>query len=103
MGMSGKFDGLRPPQKFISGLYHQGSDYDLAGNRIDGICFNCQQWDAELADGFCRDESCIDDRLNKKVVKGDAIRFSTDVVNPNGKVGTAIERGDTGYFVRRKK
>lgn len=103
MGMSGKFDGLRPPQKFISGLYHQGSDYDEAGNRIDGICFHCKEWDAELVDGFCRDEECKDSRLAKKVEEGDAIRISTDVINPKGRVGTAIERGKTGYFIRRKK
>lgn len=102
MGMSGNFNGLKPPTKLISGLYHQGKDTDDDGNRIDGICANCEQWDAELVNGYCRDDECKQDRLNKRVEAGEAISISTDVIGKDGKVGTAIKRGNKGYFVGRE-
>lgn len=97
----GGFKGLRPPTKLISGLYNQAKDTDDDGNRIDGICEHCKQWDAELVNGFCRDRECRQSRLDEKVKAGTAIRISNDVFVSGG-VGTAIERGGRKYAVRRK-
>jgi len=94
------FSGIRPPTKLISGLYSQGKDTDENGNRIDGICAHCDQWDAELVGGYCRDDECKQARLNKKVDEGTAVRISTDVFGNKG-VGTTIERGKKRYFVKR--
>ena len=101
MGMSGKFSGLKPPTKLISGLYSTGSDYDEKGNRIDGICQHCNQWDAELKDGHCRDDSCKASRMDAKVASGEAIRVYSDVLNKEGKVGISIQRGETVEFIDR--
>lgn len=99
--MSGKFNGMKPPAKLISGLYSTGSDYDKDGNRIDGICKHCNQWDAELKDGYCRDRDCRTSRMNAKVEAGEAIRVYSDVVNEDGKVGVSIQRGGTKQFIDR--
>ena len=102
MGKSGSFGGLKPPTKLISGLYNQGRDVDEDGNRIDGICKYCEEWDAELVDGGCRDADCKRNRLQKKIDSGEAVRMDTDVIGPGGKVGTYIERGGKKTFVVKK-
>ena len=103
MGSGGSgFSGLKPPTKLISGLYSQGADVDENGDRIDGICKHCEQWDAELVDGGCRDKDCKLERLAKKVSTGDAVRFQTDVIGKNGKVGTMFEKGGQKFFVEKK-
>ena len=101
MAMSVKFDG--PQNRLVSGLYNQGKDTDAGGNRIDGICAHCEQWDAELVDGFCRDAECKQARQDKKVKAGSAFKYSTDVLGKDGMPGTSIERGARKYFVKRKK
>jgi hypothetical protein len=101
MAMSVKFDG--PQNRLISGLYNQGKETDDAGVRIDGICSNCEQWDAELVNGFCRDDECKLSRQEKKVKDGSAFKYSTDVLGKDGMPGTSIERGSKKYFVKRKK
>lgn len=104
MGAGGSFGGLKPPTKLISGLYNQGSDYDLeTGKRIDGICKYCEQWDAELVDGACRDRECKDARLSKLVESGQAVRIKTDVLDKNGKRATFVERGGKKFLYSRDK
>lgn len=99
--MSGKFNGLSPPKKLISSLYGNAKDTDEYGNKIDGMCGSCNEWDAELIDGNCRDDICKEVRLNKKVSDGKAIKYLTDIIASGGS-GTVIERGTKRYFVKRK-
>ena len=99
---SGGYNVLKPSTKLISGLYNQGKETDDEGNRIDGICKHCNEWDAELVDGGCRDKDCKMERLSKKVKTGEAIRFETDVIGSNGKVGTYVEKGGKKFFVEKK-
>lgn len=101
MGKGGSFSGLKPPTKLISRLYNQGKSVDDDGNRIDGICKYCNEWDAELVDGGCRDKDCKLERLTKKVESGEAIRFQTDVIGSNGKVGTLFEKDGKKFFVEK--
>lgn len=101
--MSGNFKGLKPPTKLISGLYNQGQDRDPeTGERIDGICSHCDQWDAELINGACRDDECKQNRLRKKVERGEAVQYTTDILNKNGRVGTSITRGKKKFFIERE-
>lgn len=98
--MDSKRDG--PSSRVTSNLYSRGTDVDEDGNRIDGICKYCNEWDAELKNGACRDRECKDARLSKMVEKGEALRFTTDVINEQGKVGTAFERENKKFFVEKK-
>ena len=91
-----------PSTRVTSNLYSRGNDCDSDGNRIDGICKYCKEQDAELKDGGCRDRECKDARLRKKVEAGEALRFRTDVVNDDGKVGTYLEHGDSKTFVEKE-
>ena len=102
MGKGGSFGGTKPPSKLISGLYGQGQQVDDEGNRIDGICKYCEEWDAELVDGGCRDKDCKMERLSKKVASGKAVRFKTDVMNKDGKVGTHFDQGGKKFFIEKK-
>ena len=103
MGKGGSFNGNKPPTKLISKLYSNGSDYDENGNRIDGICKHCNEWAAELVDGACKDADCKRARLQKKIEDGTAVKFDTDMIGKDGKVGTYIERGKEKVFVEKKK
>ncbi len=98
--MSGSFNG---PAGFKSATWAgKGSEVDeKTGERIDGICKFCHQWDAELKDGYCRDQECRDKRVSDMVKRGEAVRFHTDVVDENGKAGTRIEKGDQVHFFER--
>jgi len=103
MGAGGSFKGLKPPTKLISGLYHQGSDYDLkTGERIDGICKHCEQWDAELVDGGCRDRECKEERLRKMVENGQAMRLTTGVLSKDGKQVTIAEHSGKRFLYERE-
>lgn len=102
MGKGGSFSGDRPPTKLVSGLYSQGKDTDDDGNRIDGICKYCKEWGAELKDGACRDRECRDERTRKRVESGQALRYQTDVLGSNGKVGTYFECAGKKTFVEKK-
>jgi len=99
--MSGRNRRFGPPTKLISGLYSQGCEYDLeTGERIDGICMHCDQWDAELIKGACRHDECKQARLDKKVAAGTAVKYTSDVLNKEGRIGTTIERGKKKFLQR---
>ena len=54
----------------------QGTEIDhKTGERIDGICVSCHQWDAELKDGFCRDDDCRNKRHLLAIADGRAIKL----------------------------
>ena len=102
MGMGGSFSGDKPPTKLISSLYNSGSDYDLeTGERIDGICKHCEQWDAELIDGGCRDRECKDARMQKMVDDGTAVSITTELPNAKGGASTVIKRGGKRFVYER--
>lgn len=63
------------PAGFKSAPWAQGNcDVDeKTGESISGVCKNCSQWDAELKDGFCRDNSCREQRQLKAVAAGAAV------------------------------
>ena len=83
MGMSGGFNGLGPPGFKTAAWAGSGAEIDReTGERIDGICRGCKQWDAELKDGFCRDDSCKAARENVAVSEGRAIKLIDGL--PNG-------------------
>lgn len=74
MGRSGSFSGLKPPGFKAAFWATAGGETDQeTGQRIDGICAGCQQWDAELKDGFCRDEECRAKRQTVAIADGRAI------------------------------
>lgn len=101
--MGAGFKGLKPPSKLISGLYHQGSDYDLeTGKRIDGICKYCNQWDAELVNGGCRDDECKNERMKKMVNDGQAMRVTTGFINKKGKQVTVVEHSGKKFLYERE-
>ena len=76
MGMSGRFDGLKPSGFKTAAWANSGGEVDKeTGNRIDGICVSCNQWDAELKDGFCRDDACKDKRQALAISQGKAIKI----------------------------
>ena len=69
---------------------------------LSGICKNCNEWSAELKNSACIDEECIRAQLDKKVEAGEAVRFQTDVLGSDGKVGTLFEQGAKKFFVEKK-
>jgi len=99
--MSGSFNG---PAGFKEATWAgRGSEIDeKTGKRIDGICLSCNQWAAELKDGYCKDQECKDRRVDGMVKRGEAIKFHTDVIGENGKAGVRIERGDQVQFFERE-
>ena len=75
MGRSGSFSGLKPPGFKAAFWASAGGEINReTGERIDGICISCQQWDAELVEGFCRDEECKDKRHLVAIADGRAIK-----------------------------
>jgi len=75
MGMSGRFNGISPPGFKEAFWANSGGEINRdTGERIDGICKSCEQWDAELVEGFCRDEDCKDKRHLLAISEGRAIK-----------------------------
>jgi hypothetical protein len=83
MGMSGKFHGDKPAGfKSHSCWSLGGADVDKDGNPISGNCISCKEWDSELKNGFCRDDSCKRKRQQLAIIEGTAIKIVSDL--PNG-------------------
>jgi hypothetical protein len=68
MGMSGKFNGLKPPS--FKPAWNSALMQD---NGVDGVCAFCNRWAAELGkDHMCREEDCRHGRMLVALAEGRA-------------------------------
>lgn len=81
MGKSGIFNKLKPDGFKPQSTWNGGTEVDKDGNQLSGNCISCGEWDSELKDGFCRDQSCKRKRQSLAIMEGKAIKIITDLPN----------------------